>query len=218
MKIYGKLQEVRCEIHNKIQSGEIEKGGFNSFFGAKGGKYIELGDFISDAMALCKINGITPVFNFDGVQATLKFYSWDSEETLDFVANFGEAAKIELGGDGRTKMSSMQKMGSCLTYARRYLWINALELAIPDEIDSAESSKKRNLLEGQPKNLSSFEKKIEATEKKIKSIFTLSDLATCEQNINDNKESMPAEIFIRLKKLIKDRFDEINNNENFLQQ
>lgn len=134
MNIYGKLQKVRADI---VRAG-IKKSGKNTFSGYT---YFELEDFIPDVMLKFEEVGLCPVVSYPSAdEATLTIYDTNSDEKIEFRAPMGKAA---LKG-----CHDAQNVGAAESYARRYLYIAALELT---ESDAIENTRYEGETNGEPK-------------------------------------------------------------------
>ena len=122
MSVYLKLAKVR----NLLAQAELKKSGKNTHSGFQ---YLELTDFIPATMAYMDLHHLCGVFTFDAAHATLTIVDADDP-----------AGKIEfrcpLVSATLPKAQEIQNLGGSITYLRRYLWIMALELAVPDFVDS----------------------------------------------------------------------------------
>ena len=126
--IYEKLQNTRIEVQN---SG-IKKGGRNKYSNYD---YFELPDFLPQANEAFNKNRITGVFNLYknlGV-ANLVIHDWDSDNTITFQTPIADATT--LNKQGLPSNLEIQTLGSQHTYLKRYLYMNALELAEHDGIE-----------------------------------------------------------------------------------
>ena len=125
--VYEKLQNVR----NDISTMPIKKGGFNKFSNYS---YFELPDFLPEAQQLFNKYRITPVFNPCTEEATLIIYDWDSAATITFRTENADATVMKKDGVTPANLE-IQTLGSTHTYLKRYLYMNALELAENDAIE-----------------------------------------------------------------------------------
>lgn len=124
MSIYTKLQEVRAEF----ASSEMRKSGHNDFSNYD---YFELSDFVPEAQRKFKEHGLCPVTTFpDRENACLTIY--DSEDPSQYIEFHSPMGIVTLKG-----ANDAQNVGSAETYARRYLYMAALELS---EHDSSEDN------------------------------------------------------------------------------
>lgn len=126
LNIYEKLQKCRAELNKK----KLTKSGHNKFSNYK---YFELGDFLPIVNELFYQNGLSSYFNLDGSEAILTIVDVnDRESTIRFQIPVAEAP---IKGS-----SPIQALGGQITYLRRYLYINALEIAENDQIDNQENT------------------------------------------------------------------------------
>lgn len=117
--IYIKLAKARVELHKM----ELKKSGENKFANFK---YFELGDFLKQATECLLNNGLVGIFNtYKGV-AVLKIYD-ESGSSIDFRKDFED---VEVKGANK-----IQNKGATSTYMKRYLYMDAMELAENDAID-----------------------------------------------------------------------------------
>lgn len=140
MEIYRKLQQVRVEI-GKLNLKKTGENLYSHF------KYWQLEDFIFQANEEFNKVGLCPVFSInvpytvykdDGSRriqekcATLKIYD---SETGEYVVFESPLADVIMGK--QDKVNPIQQLGAMHTYLKRYLYLNALELAENDEINEA---------------------------------------------------------------------------------
>lgn len=121
LNVYQKLQKCRAELSKK----KLTKSGKNSYSNYK---YFELGDFLPIVNELFYENGLAGEFNMHETIATLKII--DVEDTKSQIVFKTPLADASIKGS-----TPIQSLGGQITYLRRYLYINALEIAENDEID-----------------------------------------------------------------------------------
>ena len=127
LNIYQKLQKSRVELQNK----KLKKNGKNTYSGYE---YFELGDFLPQINEVCLNNGLAPIFHFESEKATLTVTDCDDPtSTLIFPMPIDVAT---LKG-----CSNIQNIGGTQTYARRYLYMMAFEVAESDFIENTEEDK-----------------------------------------------------------------------------
>uniref|UniRef100_A0A6M3LFN0 Putative Erf family protein n=1 Tax=viral metagenome TaxID=1070528 RepID=A0A6M3LFN0_9ZZZZ len=123
MNIYEKLQAIRCEL----QGQTLKKSGKNEFVKYA---YFELSDFIPAVNLLMKTHKITSTIQYDKDIAKLTLINCEKpEETLIFTSPMADG--------GLKACSPVQNLGASITYLRRYLWINALEIIEADSLDAS---------------------------------------------------------------------------------
>lgn len=123
LNIYQKLQKCRIEVQ---AAGLIKSGKGYSNFG-----YFELGDFLPIINTSCNKYGITPIFKFEKEKASLTIIDSDTPENIIIFDTPIELATIMKG-------SAIQQIGATQTYARRYLYMMAFEIAETDIVDKVE--------------------------------------------------------------------------------
>lgn len=124
LNIYQKLQKSRVELQKK----ELKKTGFNKYSNYG---YFELGDFLPQINEICNTNGLSTIFKFQSDSATLTVIDTDNIESS---IEFGTPLEIAL----LKGCSAIQNIGGTQSYARRYLYIMAFEIAESDTIDGGQ--------------------------------------------------------------------------------
>lgn len=122
MNVYGKLAKCRVQL----QEAKLKKSGKNKYAGFE---YFELADFLPAANKIFAENGLCPIFNIFGDKAVLNIFNADKpDEVIVFQSRI---ADLELKG-----CNAIQALGGTITYMRRYLYINALEIVENDSFDA----------------------------------------------------------------------------------
>lgn len=124
INIYQKLQKSRVEL----QAKNLKKSGKNSYSNYE---YFELGDFLPGVNELCNNNGLATIFHFEKEIATLTIIDVDNPESIIKFETPIEMAAIK-------GSSTIQQIGGTQTYARRYLYMMAFEIAETDIVDKSE--------------------------------------------------------------------------------
>lgn len=163
--IYQKLAEARVILQNS----EIKKSGMNNF--AKF-KYFELQDFLPEINNIFNKLGLISIFNLDEKRAKLTIINSNKiDETLTFYTPTAEA---DIKG-----AQAIQKLGGVHTYLKRYLYLNALEIAEHDAIDSVEQVKsnpkqaKKEITSESKQKLMNLIKEYELDINKVATMFNL---------------------------------------------
>lgn len=126
MNVYKKLQKCRTELNEK----KLSKSGLNKFSGYK---YFELKDFLPTVNKLFYQNGLSSEFSLYDKAAVLKIIDVDDiKSQIIFKVPVAEAT---IKGS-----SPIQALGGKITYLRRYLYINALEIAESDLINKQDGT------------------------------------------------------------------------------
>lgn len=122
MNVYQKLQIARLAL----QAKELKKSGKNKFAGYE---YFELHDFLPTVQTIFADTGLAAVFRCSNESATLTVYNTDKpDEQIEFTAPMAAA---ELKG-----CHPVQNLGASISYLRRYLYVNALEIVEHDALDA----------------------------------------------------------------------------------
>ena len=122
LNLYAKLQKVRVELQKK----KLKKSGVNKFSGYT---YFELQDFLPAINALCYENGLSTIFNFNEDYAHLVVVNTEDPSENETFSTPVQIATLK-------GAAAMQNIGATQSYARRYLYIMAFEIAENDLIDA----------------------------------------------------------------------------------
>lgn len=125
INIYQKLQKCRVEL----QAKGIKKTNYNEY-----GKYnyYDLGDFLPYINELCEKHQLSNIVIYGAEQAVLTIRNMENaEEKLDFPITM---VITPLKG-----CSEMQSIGAAQTYAKKYLYFNAFEIAETDALDNGDA-------------------------------------------------------------------------------
>lgn len=118
--IYKKIQQARVKLQNK----QLNKSGYNPF---QKFNYFELQDFLPR---------VNEIFDEVGLYSHFNLYKDIAKLTITNVDNLDE--KLQFTTPIQVLLNvKMQDIGSVNTYAKRYLYMNALEIAENDVIDAA---------------------------------------------------------------------------------
>lgn len=124
LNLYQKLQKVRVELQNS----KLKKSGKNTFSKYE---YFELGDFLPKVNELCEKYNLSTIFQFTKEQADLIIIDVDDTEKFEVFSTPVEITSLKGG-------TAMQNIGATQTYARRYLYVMAFEIAESDLIDAVD--------------------------------------------------------------------------------
>jgi len=122
MNVYQKLQLARLTLQEK----KLTKSGRNKFAGYE---YFELQDFLPAVQTIFSDCGLCAVFRCGSSDATLTVYNTENPE--EYVLFTAPMAAAELKG-----CHPVQNLGASISYLRRYLYVNALEIVEHDELDA----------------------------------------------------------------------------------
>lgn len=201
LNIYQKLQKSRVELQQK----KLKKTGVNKYSNYT---YFDLGDFLPAINEICNNNGLTPIFQFTSTLSTLTIIDADNIENKVEFSTPIEIASLK-------GCSNIQNIGGTQSYARRYLYMMAFEVAEADMIDGggaeidqdAENAKKKidkssvfvikKLIEETGTEQEKFLNWVGA--KRVEDI-TNDCLGTCMRELNKKKEGIEKENIEKAKK------------------
>ena len=127
--VYQKLLKARA----KFLASNTQKSGKNMQLAFK---YFELDDIVPIATSIFGEVGLISLVSFEGENAVMRILNTDvPEEAVLFTAPFKPLEPI-VSNTGKKATNEMQALGSSITYMRRYLYMIALDICEPDEIDS----------------------------------------------------------------------------------
>lgn len=152
MNVHQKLAKARTMFQNK----NVKKTGKNPY--AKF-SYFELTDILPVANEICEELGLLSVYNFSSDFATLSIYNVDEpEQVILFNVDTNiEDIEARMGQDKQSRgMQPVQRLGSVITYTKRYLYMAFLEISEHDLIDGM----KQEQPETQPKKEKDFRDKL----------------------------------------------------------
>lgn len=209
MNVRQKLAKARLYFLNQ----KVEKSGKNMNLEFK---YFELADIVPPATRIFARVGLVSNTVFDGEKAVMTIYNADNvdEPGLEFVLPYREVGQI-ISNSGKQVTNIMQALGSSTTYLRRYLWMMALDITTPDEVeplltddDSTNNEFAEEAAAAAPAKKKESKKKAPATaadRKKAKEELV-------EPDVPANEEQIAA-----LKGLCKDLMDKDEAQEEFVQ-
>jgi hypothetical protein len=129
MNVYQKLLKARTMF---LASG-TQKSGKNMQLAFK---YFELDDIVPIATKIFEEVGLISLVSFEGDKAVMRILNTDAPgEVACFIAPFATLEPI-VSNTGKKATNEMQALGSSITYMRRYLYMIALDICEPDEIDA----------------------------------------------------------------------------------
>ena len=197
MNVKQKLAKARLYFLNK----KVGKSGVNTKLEFQ---YFELEDIVPVATRIFALVGLCHVTDFSGDAAKMTVYNADNpdEEGLTFAVKYHEAEQI-ISNAGKAVTSSMQALGSSITYIRRYLWMMVLDVTEPDEVDATltdeDGEEEPAPAKEKPKAPATAEERKAAKEEQVNS-----DMATKEE-------------VAELKKLCKTLLAKDEKHEEFVQ-
>ena len=203
MNVRQKLAKARLYFLNQ----KVTKSGKNINLEFK---YFELEDIVPTAIRIFARVGLTTNTVFDGETARMTIYNVDNREEagIEFVAPYREVGQI-ISNKGKEVTNPMQALGSSITYLRRYLWMMALDVTEPDDVDAnlGADSEDTDLETPAPAKKSTPKPPATPAERKAaKEELTSTDGAASEEQITE------------LKKLCKELMKKDETQEDFVQQ
>lgn len=126
--VYQKLLKARALFlaANPAKSGKNMQLAF---------KYFELDDIVPIATKIFEEVGLISLVSFEGGYARMSIVNTDDpNDGTTFTAPFKPIEPI-VSNAGKQVTNEMQALGSSITYMRRYLYMIALDICEPDEID-----------------------------------------------------------------------------------
>lgn len=129
MNVYQKLLKARATF----LKSDVTKSGKNMQLAFK---YFELDDIVPIATKIFEEIGLISLVSFEGDKAVMSILNTENpDETVSFTAPFAPLEPI-VSNTGKKATNEMQALGSSITYMRRYLYMIALDICEPDEIDN----------------------------------------------------------------------------------
>lgn len=128
LNVYQKLLKAR----SMFLGSDAKKSGKNMHLAFK---YFELDDIVPIATKIFEEVGLISVANFTSDTATMTIINTENgDESIVFTAPFNQIAPI-VSSSGKQATNEMQALGSSITYMRRYLYMIALDICEPDDIE-----------------------------------------------------------------------------------
>ena len=128
MNVYQKLAAARVMFLNS----NTQKSGKNMHLAFK---YFELDDIVPVATKIFEKVGLISIVNFTSDTATMTITNIENgEDSITFSAPFNQITPI-VSNTGKQATNEMQALGSSITYMRRYLYMIALDICEPDDIE-----------------------------------------------------------------------------------
>lgn len=167
--IYEKLAEMRVEL----QAKKLIKTGKNTYSKYE---YYELSDFLPSCNSIATQHKTLFKFAINENTASLTLINLENlEDVIEFSI---PTANVSIQG-----ATAMQNIGAVTTYARRYLYMIAMEISEDDNLDTADTAEKVTK-EQQQRKEEAERKAQEAKEAEIKAMkITKPKIMTIEQEI-----------------------------------
>ena len=203
MNVRQKLAKARLYFLNQ----KVTKSGKNMSLEFK---YFELEDIVPVAIRIFARVGLTSNTVFNGETATMTIFNTDNREEpgIEFVAPYREVGQI-ISNKGKEVTNPMQALGSSITYLRRYLWMMALDITEPDDIDA-------NL--GADNEDTDLETPAPAKKKTQKAPATLAERKAAKEELTSEDGAATEEQLKELKAYCKELLEKDESQEDFVQQ
>ena len=204
MNVRQKLAKARLYFLNQ----KVSKSGKNMSLEFK---YFELEDIVPVAIRIFARVGLTSNTVFNGETATMTIFNTDNpdEPGIEFVAPYREVGQI-ISNKGKEVTNPMQALGSSITYLRRYLWMMALDVTEPDDIDA-------NL--GADNEDTDLETPAPAKKKSTpKPPATPAERKAAKEELTSEDGAASEEQLAELKSFCKELLDKDESQEDFIQQ
>ena len=127
MSVSDKIEEARNCFHGMKESGRNNFQKYN---------YAELKDIVPIVRRICKEYKLKTKFDWDYENNVMTLTVTDKEDGSSDVSVI-PLAPLSAGDPGKY----MQDIGRIQTYARRYLYLQCFDIAVPDEIDDKDQRK-----------------------------------------------------------------------------
>lgn len=177
--IYAKLQRARV----KLQECDLTKSGENKFSKYK---YFELKDFLPAINKILDEEKLFSIVEIDDKIGNLLIIN--SENTDERVVFSVPSAKMDMKGS-----NEIQQIGAVQTYIRRYLYVNAFEIAENDQIDAGgEIQEPKKTKSGASKNEISNKDELSALKEKV--------VELCKELSDKDKRKEVNEIILQFHK------------------
>lgn len=138
LSIHGRMAKIKQELGET----KIAKSGHNKFAGFK---YHELSDFIAVINNLNLKHGVNDFVEIKEQMGYCRITLINVDESDDkysIVTPFREAEMLGKGG-APSNVDAIQRMGSTITYNRRYLYMTAYNIQESDGVDVQEPVEKK---------------------------------------------------------------------------
>jgi hypothetical protein len=131
------VHERMSFIKAELSKTKINKSGHNKYAGFK---YHELNDFIEAVNRLNNENGINDSITIDKTNDECKLTLFNIEDSTDcysVMIPYTDAEMLAKGG-AASNVDAIQRLGSTVTYIRRYLYMTAYNIQESDGVDGNE--------------------------------------------------------------------------------
>ena len=182
LTVHGKMAQIK----SILSKTKINKSGYNEYAGFK---YHELADFIEHINKLNFVVGVNDQINIDEVNNNCSLTLVNTEDKDDHYTVSVPFTHVEMlaKGGAPSNVDRIQRLGSTITYIRRYLYMTAYNIQESDGVDSMEQPTKLPAKEkSQPTTLTEerFNKALDALEKKQTTVQEIEKYDLTEEQKN----------------------------------
>lgn len=193
--VLQKLQQARVMLQEK----NLKKTGFNPF---QKFNYFELSDFLPQVNNIFNELRLYSHFNLYGDKAKLVIICTETNEQVQFTTPIQQVKEN----------AKMQDIGSIHTYAKRYLYYNALEIVENDLIDCKDQSTQQKGSINQNVKKTAKKETLQATKQPAQQKAPQQNLISTEQketliNLMESAGINLTEELQKIKDLTMDRYD-----------
>lgn len=213
MNVRQKLAKARLYFLNQ----KVKKSGKNMHLEFK---YFELEDIVPPAIRIFARVGLTTNIEFTDTAATMNVFNTDNpdEAPISFTVPYREVKPI-ISNQGKEVTNPMQALGSSITYLRRYLWMAALDITEPDDIDATLGSEDKTEEENEFAEEAAAAATPAKKEKKSKKApATNAEREEAKKELTSADGAADEEQVETLKALCKKLMDKDEDQEEFVQQ
>lgn len=141
VKVYEALANARLMISESsiTKSGKTATIKFKNGGAAPARNYLSLKDISGVVTAACAEYKLTYALNMTTEEVILTVYSCVDGSTIDFKVPANMAGSEVNMGNGGGSMHPIQRLGSNITYLRRYMLCTAFEIVENDNIEGTEN-------------------------------------------------------------------------------
>lgn len=140
IKVYEALAKARLMISESpiTKSGQTATIKFKNGGAAPARNYLSLKDISGVVTAACAEHKLTYALNMTTEEVILTVYSCEDGSTMDFKVPANMVGSEVNMGNGGGSMHPIQRLGSNITYLRRYMLCTAFEIVENDNIEGTE--------------------------------------------------------------------------------
>jgi len=165
-------------IKMELSKCKITKSGHNKFSGFHYHELTDFMPFINDLNVKHGVNAYPKFLKLEGICVLTLINSDDKEDFYDVIIPYVDAEMLSKGG-GASVVDAIQRLGSTITYNRRYLYQSAYDIVESDGVDSLPPNEPNEPIK-QPEAKPQKKECNQATFEKIKAKVTAGEV-TIEQ-------------------------------------